>query len=350
MVAEQKLYQVSAGWLKSAVDALRADGVEVLAPTKTEPPVVELAPVTEADQICLDYGNIATPLKRLFFPITEVLLRYKNSGDGDVDVRGEPVASADQQRVVLGCRPCDAAALDAMDKVFQWDYDDVRYRARRKQTTLVSFACTDPAAECFCTSVGLGPHDGRQSDVLVFLYGSGGSLLQVFSDKGQKFVDRLGDVARPAPPGTEFPVEPEVEKKFDPENVKNWLDDNFESDFWAERALGCLGCGACSYLCPTCHCFDIVDESTWNHGERRRNWDCCANSLFTLHASGHNPRNNMGARFRQRIMHKFKYFPERFGPIACVGCGRCIKTCGAGRNVTAALGEIESMQETRSEK
>jgi formate hydrogenlyase subunit 6/NADH:ubiquinone oxidoreductase subunit I len=349
MVAEQRLYQVSAGWLKSAVDALRGAGVEVLAPTKAESGAVDLAPITDAGQICLDYGNITTPLKRVFFPITEVLLRYDNRGDGDVDVRAEPVAPTDE-RAVLGCRPCDAAALDAMDKVFQWDYDDVRYRARRERTTLVSFACTEPAAECFCTSVGLSPHEGRQSDVLVFLYGSGGSLLQVFTDKGRKFVERLGEVAKPAPPGTECPVQPDIETKFDPEKVKSWLDDNFESDFWAERSLGCLGCGACSYLCPTCHCFDIVDESTWNHGERRRNWDCCATSLFTLHASGHNPRPAIGARYRQRIMHKFKYFPERFGPIACVGCGRCVKTCGAGRNVTDALGEIESRQEARAEK
>ena len=340
-MAEQRLYQAPSGWLKTAVEALQAEGVEVLAPTGTDPAAVDLAPVTAGRQISLDYGNVTRPLKRVFFPITEVLLEFENREDGDVDVQPAPLPSADEV-VVIGSRPCDAAAIEALDKVFQWDYDDVRYRARRERTTVVSFACMHPAPECFCTSVGGSPHSTLQSDVLAFLDDDGGALLQVLTDKGEKFIERLGGGAKPAPDGTELPPAPDIEPRFDPEKVKGWLDENFESDFWAERALGCLGCGACSCLCPTCHCFDIVDEATWNRGQRRRNWDWCASSLFTLHASGHNPRPGRAARYRQRIMHKFKYFPERFGPVGCVGCGRCIKVCGVGRDVTVALSQIES--------
>jgi len=340
-VAQQILYKAPAGWLKSAVEVLTAAGVEVLAPSETDPGIVDLARVTSSEQISLDYGNVSLPIKRLFFPITEVLLEYENRDDGDVDVQTVPLPSSDEV-VVMGSRPCDAASIEALDKVFQWDYDDLRYRARRERTTLVSFACSQPSPECFCTSVGGSPHDDRLSDVLAFLDEDGGAILKVLSAKGEKLIERLGDIAKPAPDGTELPAPPEIETRFDPEKVKSWLDENFESDFWAERSLGCLGCNACSCLCPTCHCFDIVDEATWNHGQRRRNWDCCASELFTKHSSGHNPRPDQAARYRQRVMHKFKYFPERFGRIACVGCGRCIRVCGVGRNLATALSDIES--------
>ncbi len=340
-MAEQELYMALGGWLEEAVDALHAAGVEVIAPTETEPGVVELAPVTSAKEITLKNGTGRLPLKRFFLPITEVLLEFEHGDDGDVEVTPEPLTAL-TERVVMGGRPCDAAAIGAMDKVFEWDYDDVRYRAHRDRTTLVSFACTQPEPECFCTSVGGSPHGAAHSDVLVFFDEYGAALLAVLSDKGKKLMERLGDVVKPAPEGTELPAGPDIEPKFDPEKVKNWLDGNFESEFWAQGALGCLGCGACSCLCPTCHCFDIVDEASWNRGQRRRNWDCCTYPVFTRHASGHNPRADVAARYRQRLMHKFKYFPDRFGRIGCVGCGRCIKTCGVGRNLVSALSIIEA--------
>ena len=340
-MGEQTLYQASADWMTSAVAALQAAGVQVIAPTEVEPGIVDLSPVGSGQTVVTDFRNVRLPLKRLFLPITEVLLDFEKTPDGDVDVQPAPLPSEDEV-VVLGCRPCDAASMEALDKVFQWDYDDVRYRARRERTTLVTLACTQPAPECFCTSVGGSPHGVAQSDAIVFRNDDGGALIQVHTAKGRKFVERLGDSVRPAGEDAKPPAPPALELKFDPEKVKPWLDENFENDYWKEMSLRCLGCGACSCLCPTCHCFDIVDESAWNRGQRRRNWDCCSAALFTLHASGHNPRPDQSARCRQRLMHKFKYFPERFGPIACVGCGRCVTACNVGQDVTRILAEIQS--------
>jgi ferredoxin len=340
-VTDQTFYQAQAGWLESAVDALRAAGVEVIAPTETESGSVQLAPVTSAEAIPRQYGNVRLPLKEVFFPITEVLLEFEKKEDGDVDVRPEPLPAGGEV-VVIGCRPCDVAALEVMGSVFQWDYDDLRYRARRERTTVVALACTKADPECFCTSVGGSPYGSEQSDAIVFPRDDGGALLQVHTDKGRRFLERLGAVVQPAPAGTQPAPPPDVEPRFDPEKVRQWLDENFENGFWTERSLPCLGCGACTLLCPTCHCFDIVDEATWNRGQRRRNWDCCSYPLFTLHASGHNPRPAQGARFRQRVMHKFKYFPERFGRVACVGCGRCTKVCGVGQSLAGVLADIQS--------
>jgi ferredoxin len=134
----------------------------------------------------------------------------------------------------------------------------------------------------------------------------------------------------------------EVPVTFDVDKIKPWLDTHFEDDFWEEMAMKCLGCGACSYLCPTCHCFDVVDEADWQRGERRRNYDCCIFGLFTLHTSGHNPRPAGANRCRNRLMHKYKYFVERFDRRACVGCGRCMRVCGAGQNLIKILEHIAS--------
>ena len=62
----------------------------------------------------------------------------------------------------------------------------------------------------------------------------------------------------------------DVPKKFDPKKVTEWLAlaENFDSPLWKEFSLGCLGCGACAYTCPVCHCFDIVDEKHGAEGLR----------------------------------------------------------------------------------
>ena len=343
-VAAQALFLASPGWLKAAVEALGKAGVEAIAPVEKEKGVVTLAAITSPEAAVLGNGKTLLPLKQLFFPETEVLLGYASGNGGDVAV--EPEALPTGEMVVFGPRPCDAAALDVLDKVFQWDYDDVRYRARRERTTVVAFACARADAECFCTSVGGSPQGECGSDILAFAADDGGALLKVVTEKGQRLIERLGGAVCPAPEGTPLPTPPDIAPKFHPDKVKTWLDQNFEGRFWTEATLRCLGCGACSYLCPTCHCFDIVDEGTWNGGERRRNWDCCSFALFTLHASGHNPRPNQAARYRQRVMHKFKYFPERFGRLACVGCGRCVRTCGVGQSLVSVLTQIEAQTGT----
>jgi Fe-S-cluster-containing hydrogenase component 2 len=114
----------------------------------------------------------------------------------------------------------------------------------------------------------------------------------------------------------------------------------FEDDFWQQASEKCLGCGACAYLCPTCHCFDISDETVGGAQVRYRTWDTCNFPLFTLEASGFNPRKQKSQRLRQRILHKFSYFPSTHGMAACVGCGRCVRACPVNLDIRTMLAQI----------
>ena len=117
----------------------------------------------------------------------------------------------------------------------------------------------------------------------------------------------------------------------------------FDTPFWDKESLSCIQCGICTYLCPTCHCFDINDEvasSAPLKGKRVRTWDNCQFPDFTMHSSGHNPRPDKASRLRQRILHKFQYFVELYENFQCVGCGRCISKCPVGIDIIEVLDKV----------
>ena len=115
---------------------------------------------------------------------------------------------------------------------------------------------------------------------------------------------------------------------------------DFDSAVWETLTQQCIDCGICTFLCPTCHCFDIQDEGTPEQGCRVRLWDACAFREFTESAA-HQPRPKHYSRYRQRIMHKFQYYPLNFGEILCVGCGRCILHCPVSIDLRSMLETVK---------
>jgi len=197
-------------------------------------------------------------------------------------------------------------------------------------------ACSKCDDACFCTSMGCGPHDPTGSDVLVLPSGEG-YLLKGLTDRGMAFLDRLGIECDDAGAADE---PPEPVRRVDTEELKAWLDSHFDHPVWQSVSEGCVSCGACYYLCPTCHCFDIADEAGISRGERLRIWDACSFSGFTRMAS-HQPRVGRHARYRQRVMHKFKYCVDNVGKVACVGDGRCIRYCPYGVDICEILKTLQ---------
>ena len=121
--------------------------------------------------------------------------------------------------------------------------------------------------------------------------------------------------------------------------------DRFDSATWDKLYKPCLACGTCTFVCPTCQCYDIKDYNTGNGVQRYRCWDSCMYSDFTMMAHGNN-RTSQLQRFRQRFMHKLSYFPKNNdGAYSCVGCGRCVDKCPASLNIVKvikAFGKEES--------
>jgi ferredoxin len=322
--------------LRRLIDTLITEGSRVVAP-KQAGTMTLFEPLKSGDELALG----ALPRrssKETFFPLCETILTFERDKDGvkvgDVDTAAFP------ETVLLGTRPCDGAAPGILDAVFSWDYHDEFFLARRRKTTIIGLACTTADDACFCTAVGLSPGDSKGSDLFLTPLEGGGYAAQAVTEKGTLFVDKYSSLFAAAGGSKPLPPAEPSGALLDLEKIKSWLDGNFDSPLWTEIAAACAGCGACAFLCPTCHCFDIVDEGTEAKGARRKNWDACGFAKFTNHASGHNPRDIQNKRYRNRIMHKFKYYGDKFGQTLCTGCGRCIRACPVGIDIKAVLEAI----------
>lgn len=268
-------------------------------------------------------------IKELFFPRHEKLFSYKIAGQHIELADAEPAAPP---QLVLAARPCDAAALPVLDHVFNWDYKDDFYNERRKATTVVTLACKEHDNDCFCTSVGGSPESTRGSDAMLLSTGGGAYEVCTFTDRGRELFAGRTQEANTAAGAARAP-----ETRFSPDAIRAFVRKRFEDPLWAEATLACLGCGACAYTCPACHCFDIVHE----RASSVKNWDSCQFPMFTSHASGHNPRATQAQRQRQRVYHKFHIYPEKFGEILCTGCGNCARNCPVGLGVLPLLEAIQ---------
>lgn len=326
--------------LADLVADLVGAGVGVTAPVRAADGALDYRPVERLEDAVLDGGLPRLSLKALFLPPTEPLFSFRLSG-GDVAIDSVPTTFP--PRVVLGAVPCDAAGVAALDRVMGWDYRDELWFGRREATTVVSVACSAGDASCFCGATGGGPVSTRGADLLLVPL-EDGFAVEAVTPKGEALVaaheERFGAAPNEADVAKRRAalLRDRVEPAGDLAPVTAWLGEHFADPLWDGVALRCHGCGACTSVCPTCHCFDIVDEPEGvTHGTRRRNWDTCQTARFTLHASGHNPRADQHARFRQRVLHKFSVYPARFGEILCTGCGRCSRACPGGMDLPEVL-------------
>ncbi len=314
---------------------------------KDEDGIVTFGKISSAEELILDYRNSTISPKELFFPRAEVV--YEFDGQGYVNE-----TMPDEKRVIFGMRPCDCRALTLLDRNF--DKEQVKepfYVTRRQNTVVVALGCNRPLSSCFCTSVGGDPFGQEGADVL--LGDMGDSLLaKAITPKGKDFLAHYSKFFSTKGSGSWDKQAKEARNKIksnlEVENIKSCLDERFEDNIWETVSRKCLGCGICSYLCPTCYCFDLVDEKTSAVTKKVRTWDCCMFSLFTLHASGHNPRPVNAPRLRQKIMHKFSYYPEQYGVNSCVGCGRCVHSCPVNLDIRQLLEEMTAVPNTATEK
>ncbi|MDW7708986.1 MAG: 4Fe-4S dicluster domain-containing protein [Deferrisomatales bacterium] len=316
----------------------------VLGPVRVGDNVV-FGPLEPGREPELAFRNTRNAPKNVFFPHTETLMRFTRTPKG-MEQTG---TGNDPAEAVVLVRPCDAQSFLLLDRVFdQPGCRDPYYTAHRDRTAVVALACSEPPyAACFCTSVGGDPVPADPTGVDVLLTDLGNDLLAEFlTEKGRALLpffegslppdeqvdarkDRVAEGARGA-----------IRSRVPAREIKPILQENFDHPFWADLHGKCLACGTCTYICPTCHCFDISDEVQRDDGVRLRSWDSCMFPLFTKEASGHNPRSSQKERWRQRVMHKFRYIPENFDLVGCVGCGRCVLNCPVNLDIRKIVQDV----------
>ena len=287
--------------------------------------------------------NTLRSAKDFFFPQIQHMARFRREGK-KIEVIDDRAESEDF--VIWGVRACDARSFDVLDKVFLADPVDTYYQTRREHSTVVTAACSRPSETCFCTAFGIDPAkptgDARTWTVDGTLY------IEALTPKGEKLIDALRPMLNECAKDDEAKIDAECKRV---EEVMKRLpladlkpDDNrerelevFKSEKWKELSSHCLGCGSCTFVCPTCQCFDIEDFQNGNTIERYRCWDSCMYHDFTLMAAG-TPRKTQMERFRQRFMHKLVYYPKAHdGLYSCVGCGRCLRKCPIHMNIAKVM-------------
>ena len=303
---QEELYKFIGGLFKDFV---------VIGPKEAAGKGVSYQTISTAAELYLGDSFTLEPVKKLFFNPSEYIFKQAN---GTL----EEIPQAKVRRMILGVRPCEARGLILLDKVFDSEYVDDFYANRRKDTIIVGFGCLNPDSNCFCTSMGGSPTESRGMDALIF-NSENEFIIELITDQAKDIFSLLGQEL-----GSEESEVWELEKGKRNRlakqiRVPDNLDAVFESDYWEKVSFPCIGCGICTYLCPTCHCFDLADDER----KKLRCYDSCAFSDFTLEASGENSRPTKKERYRQRVLHKFNYFKKNFGENLCVGCGRCIRHC-----------------------
>lgn len=332
------IQNITANKLKELIEALLKAGQIIIAPTH-EDNVSAYRQISTYEEINLELPYPTKSTKEYFLADSEPILNYSFPDKSKV-IASDPSEPAGL--ILFGLRPCEAVSYPIMDKVFSWgDYQDEFYLRRREKNIIITVACEKCDEFCFCTSVGLSPQVTEGSDICLQKTKHGNYLVQLITDKGKKL---MAEYQSQLESREEEPIEYQgPDRKFDLSLIKPWLEKNFDHPMWTNIALPCIGCGVCTFLCPNCHCFDIVDEGNLKDGVRRKNWDACQFQMFTAHASGYNPRDTQSKRFRQRIEHKFNYYLDKFGRTLCVGCGRCIRHCPTDMSLLDTLIKIDKL-------
>ena len=295
------------------------------------------------EDACVDLDTLKTVKspKDVFFPQSETLYTCNKE---DNKLRITPEALVDAPFVVFGMKACDIKGIEVLDRVFLSDPVDSFYAARREHGVIVALACHEPEESCFCKVFGVDCTEPA-ADVATWMI-EGELYWKALTEKGEKLTEAvkslLTETCEAKVEAEKSAVKEIVEKlPYSNLSLEGWngdvLTEKFNDELWQELYKPCLACGTCTFVCPTCQCYDIKDYNTGNGVQRYRCWDSCMYSDFTMMAHGNN-RNSQMQRFRQRFMHKLVYFPaNNDGMYSCVGCGRCVDKCPASLNIVKVI-------------
>ena len=302
---------------------------------------VNFAAWSKDAEVDLDTLKSVKSPKDAFFPQSEGLYTVKKEGR---KMKVEPERLKDQPFVVFGMRACDVKGLEVLDRVFLADPVDTFYAARRDHGTVVALACHEPEETCFCKVFGVDAAEGA-ADVAAWIIEEE-LYWKPLTEKGAVLTEAVKELLADADEAKVVKEKETIHRITDKLpymnlSLEGWngeaLSEKFDDPLWEELYQPCLACGTCTFVCPTCQCYDIKDYDTGHGVSRYRCWDSCMYSDFTMMAHGNNRTSQM-QRFRQRFMHKLVYYPaNNDGMYSCVGCGRCVEKCPASLNIVKVI-------------
>jgi ferredoxin len=319
-LAKSRLPEVLKSWAKSHA---------VACPTKM-PQGDIIYDMFDEGSFTLDYGKPSLSPKSYFLPHSEVIFEV---------VKGEYKEKISAEKtIIFGVRACDMTGIAQMNSFMTRDNVDPYYQAKLDSIITVVMACRGPQnSTCFCTTTRSGP------------VSSGGFGLQ-FYDIGDDFLveagNKSGESLFSSPAFTDIDdktasgivadfrqkASDSIPVAGDIRSAMNELEAGTDcSRVWDTLGSKCITCGGCTFVCPTCTCFNVYDQAADSaNGVRIKAWDACLYGGFTKEASGHNPRGTQALRLQRRHEHKLLYYnsTDIVGTLCgCVGCGRCSDSC-----------------------
>ncbi len=332
------MYLLEVKRFNELVEKLRENHV-IYGPTKDEASgKIVFDSVREAEKLVFDAPIPHNSPKDAVFPQYETIFTYAyNKESKDAFFKEEYY---ENRKALIGIRPCDLAGLQCMDRFFLGqEYVDDVYLAHRKRTFIITNTCVKPFEQCFCVCTDSGPCAKEGFDLNLTKMGDA-YLVEIGSDKGEALVKELQL--------SKAPLDCEKEKQniidtsislFDGEAMENkaWISKVMnrittgfiEPKVWEYIGDRCFECGACSFVCPTCSCFNVEDVSVNSEiSKRKRTWDSCSFEGYTRMAGDHNPRKPIEDRRNKRFFCKLSYSQsKKYLRPGCVGCGRCARVC-----------------------
>lgn len=337
-----QLFAIRKADVPAFVDGLTS-GYEVVGPAKKEFKYA-FQRINSFSELALDYPTTLLPPKKYVMPQREVLFTYTFEGGITLTPSFD-----DTRRVVFGVHSCDLHGIRLLDDIFAEGTPDAHYLTRRRNTFFIGIDCKHPCWEhSFCKDMGtLKPGGGFD----LFLTDLGDIYCaEVATKQGERFLEQGSFMPADYAVKDRFYKEWELKVArfpdriaFNTESLPNILAEAYDDIIWDALEERCFDCGACTVVCPTCYCFDVLDETDidMKKGVRYRRWDSCQLVDFALVAGGVNFRGKRSDRLRHRFFRKGKYFKEKFGRFACVGCGRCGRACLAHIDVKDVFNQLK---------